>query len=354
MRLLYQQLFELIRCSLIDKKIDSTLFANMQDPDWENLKELAGRQGVSAIVLDGIHKAGLKPPLELLLEWIGISEYIRCHYDDYIRGVKSFLNFISGHGVKVLVLKGISLACYYPEPKHREFGDFDIYTFNSHNLINDIIKKNGILIKYDNTHDEFDYNNIHIEHHNYFVSNYSKVSRKVNEYLQLISNNDIGKVVDGLYYPTPDFNVIYLLRHISKHLTGEGVTLRQIIDWGLFLDKEGDNINWDVAAPIIKDCKMDVVFNVITAISEQVLSLNLLHYYIGSVNNQLVDKTMNFILSTRLHQESDLCLPKRVLMKTKRFFSHYWMYQTGLIPDRFLTEYFWWSFREHLNDPSQI
>lgn len=47
--------------------------ANIQsgDANWTEIKALADRQGLSAIVIDGLEKSSVKPPRTLLLEWIG-------------------------------------------------------------------------------------------------------------------------------------------------------------------------------------------------------------------------------------------------------------------------------------------
>lgn len=115
-------------------------------------------------------------------------------------------------------MKGFSIAEYYPNPAFREFGDVDIYSFNQHEKMNNIFGNLGICIYYSSTHDEFDYEGIHIEYHNNFISIYSNTSSVINDYLTMIVAENPGKLVDGIYYPCADFNAVYLVRLLVKAL----------------------------------------------------------------------------------------------------------------------------------------
>ena len=53
-------------------------------------------------------------------------------------------------------------------------------------------------------------------------------------------------VVDGIkvYLPSATFNGIFILRHASAHFAGNHITLRHLLDWALFVDKEWKEIDW--------------------------------------------------------------------------------------------------------------
>ena len=68
MDLLHEQLISLIRCSISGITVETELFVDMTNQGWSDLKLLSEKQSVSALALDGIDKAGLKPPTELLIE----------------------------------------------------------------------------------------------------------------------------------------------------------------------------------------------------------------------------------------------------------------------------------------------
>jgi len=69
--------------------------------DWNELKDLAERQGLSAVVLDGIERLpeAERPFKMLLLEWIGetLQGYEK-HYKLYQRTIAELAGWYNTHG----------------------------------------------------------------------------------------------------------------------------------------------------------------------------------------------------------------------------------------------------------------
>ena len=99
--------------------------------DWFALKELADKQGLSAIVLDALNtdpsassgQVGTNlsngMPLEFKLEWIGevLQDYEQ-RYDLYEKAIAKLAGFYKSHGIKMMVLKGYGMSLNYPIPNH--------------------------------------------------------------------------------------------------------------------------------------------------------------------------------------------------------------------------------------------
>lgn len=350
------RLLALLKASVGDVSCENACFNGMTDKDWLLLQERANKQGVFAVAFNGIEKLSKKflPSMDILMDWMGKTVYIKKNYffqKDCSIKVAEFLN---SQNIDMLVMKGLGLAEYYPDPSTREFGDLDIYTFDSHSKLNRLIEEKNIKIEYWDTHDIFDFEGAHVEHHNVFVRNDSETAKKVNRYLKQIVLCDKGNKSGNIYYPCPDFNAVYIIRHISKHFCGEGVALRHILDWGLFLKKDGDNVDWNTTNSFLKETKMIVACNTLTRLAEVVTGFDLSRFYIGTVNEEIVQKTLNAILCTTLHAEEDYSTPIRLVRKMRRVLSYKWMYDCGLIPDMFWTEFIWSSVKSHILRPSQI
>ena len=70
-------LFELIQVALGQR---DSLSRTPSEEDWQRLFMMAEEQAITSFVfpaLEILNKSGQKPPLELLLEWIGLAEQDR-------------------------------------------------------------------------------------------------------------------------------------------------------------------------------------------------------------------------------------------------------------------------------------
>lgn len=100
--------------------------------DWNELKDLAEKQGLGAVVLDGIEKLpeGQRPPKVFLLEWIGETlQGYEYRYDQYCKAIAELAGFYNSHGYKMMLLKGYACSIDWPRPEHRPCGDIDIWLF---------------------------------------------------------------------------------------------------------------------------------------------------------------------------------------------------------------------------------
>lgn len=100
--------------------------------DWQNQKELADEQGLSAVVLDGIERLPdqQRPPKVFLLEWKGETlQGYEYRYDQYCKAIAELAEFYNSHGFKMMVLKGYACSIDWPKPEHRPCGDIDIWLY---------------------------------------------------------------------------------------------------------------------------------------------------------------------------------------------------------------------------------
>lgn len=135
-----KELFTLLRLGLA---ITSTEEGNLSDlillraDQWFRIGNLARKQGVLGILLDGIDKLdatryGLSRELKAAqkLEWIG--EVLQIEQRNHQQTV--VMNDLAGkwnqQGVRVMIMKGQANGLLYPKPEHRNPGDIDCYLIN--------------------------------------------------------------------------------------------------------------------------------------------------------------------------------------------------------------------------------
>ena len=111
--------------------------------NWNEIEALAERQGLSAVVLDGLNSLPITAyslPLEMKLEWIGevLQEYEQ-RYEQYKRAIADLAGWHKAHGFKMMVLKGYACSLNWPKPEHRPCGDIDIWQFGKQKEADEVL-----------------------------------------------------------------------------------------------------------------------------------------------------------------------------------------------------------------------
>lgn len=321
--LLYNYLYLLIRSSLIGTNLDPKSFEKLTPKDWSKLYEIAQKQGVLAITFESIQKYRLLSAgtsgngfmLELLMKWAGYWSVIKQQYNKHLQTSLDLSYYLQRYGCEFLVMKGLALADYYPIPELRNFGDIDIYSFKDHLKVNNAIIDNGIEIEYGAKHDVFQYNGLTVEHHVSFLGLISESASVLENYLQKVAIKDkCIKSSHGWYKPNEEFNAIFLLRHMSKHYFGEGISLKQIIDWGLFLSKS--DINFPEIRSILIKSKMEKAWNVFSKVASIIFDLDFSKYYIGTPDEYTVNRVLEDIMDYDPKEENSSSKIKRLVLKS--------------------------------------
>jgi len=211
---------------------------------------MSARQGVLAIVYEVVSALPKEqqPPRNLNIKWALGTESIEQRYQRQFSVANELACCYRKSGISLIILKGLGLACYYPIPNHRECGDIDIYlTAQDDTNILDIRSKRESGHSY-YKHDSFYYNGTCVERHNYFTSFRGNGEIKwfenlLHKHIDVMSEySQLGDTL--LYVPNPTVNALFLAYHSINHFLIEGITIRHLLDWGLFIKQEQNNIDW--------------------------------------------------------------------------------------------------------------
>lgn len=238
--------------------------------DWEQVMLLSQKHGVESIVLDGIERCQkeegrgkIQIRQDILLQWIGVASQQEQIYQKQKTLIKDLADFYAKHGIRMMVLKGIGLSLNYPKPEHRNCSDLDLYLFGEQKRADKLLyDKTGIEI--DNSHHHhsvFNYKGLSVENHYDFLNVYSHPSsRKIEKRLKKLANTNLTNNTN-IYLPSADFNALFILRHTAAHFAGSAMNIRQVIDWGLFVKKHHDEVDWYALLPFIKELNMDKFYD---------------------------------------------------------------------------------------------
>lgn len=192
--------------------------------------------------------------------------------------------------VPYVILKGTSAAQYYLHPEYRTMGDIDIITRREDfDTANRELKENGYVItKISHREAAYIKNGITIELHRYFASLNDPVKAKYLDDLIINSINPSHVLPDPV-------NGLVLLEHISQHLEN-GLGLRQIIDWMMFVDKCLPDDKWPEFREFAQNIGLERLAIITTRMCEIFLGLPE-RRWCSDANENLCQQLMDYILS---------------------------------------------------------
>ena len=218
----------------------SEIPASVKDADWKVMYDLAKKQALIGVLFHGIKQLPkeLAPDADLLFKWMGIAQKIRQqNIRLFIDSAKVSNNF-KQLGFRNCVLKGQGNALLYPDPYMRTPGDIDIYLHGGRKRIMEYVDKvcPNQVMRYH--HVDFPVMKTAIEAH--FTPSYMFFpihNRRMQKWFKEVMDLQCSNVVtlpDGygeFTVPTMNFNVIYILSHLYRHVFTEGIGLRQLLDY---------------------------------------------------------------------------------------------------------------------------
>ena len=229
-------------------------------------------------------------PGDLLSKWKKRVLHQIVYYNSYINMQKNL-----PITVPYTILKGTAAAQYYPYPEYRTMGDIDIMTHpvNYENACRDLIC-NGyteVTNEHDqerNRHRVFIRNGISVEVHLFFAS--MNNPEKAEKFDSLIAEH-----INDTHILPHDINGLVLLEHINQHLE-EGLGMRQIIDWMMFVDKELPDEKWAAFQIMAAETGLEKLAETVTRMCEIYLGLKK-HEWCSNADEALCQELLLYILA---------------------------------------------------------
>ena len=287
-----KELFALLRLGLGNSKADDenlSDFIMMSDEQWKRLGDIAQAHGVLGVVLDGIDcleatHYGLTREFskELKLEWIGLflQGYVSQNQHQ-LAVIDDLQKQWANAGLRMMVMKGQAMGTFYPAPNHRAPGDIDCYLFAGYAKGNETAK--AFADKVDERwykHSVITYKGETIENHQYFVhTREGRNSKRLNQVLLdtlKVEEFDLIPGTRALLPPTM-FNALFLTYHAQAHFLEEGLRLKQLLDWALFLKRDGDKVDWSEFYTLCEKYHLKRFAEVATDIAVHYLGVELSH-----------------------------------------------------------------------------
>ena len=230
---------ELVRCGLWGTHPNPAFFKDLTQQDWLTIYNIAGKQTVIGICLTSVMDLpdNLKPPTQLVIQWIGLNRYIEANNKKKIQVWKELDTKLTALGFRPVIFKGLSVAKWYSHPLSRQFSDIDLYIPEKFDEVIQMLKASGVECDHKPQHDTIEYKGVSIEIHSQIIN----VPFKPNFTCSIIEDTINGDVP----IRTPDVNThsILLLSHAADHFMIPGIGYRFLCDWAVFLKQNHNKIN---------------------------------------------------------------------------------------------------------------
>ena len=232
-----------IRNEVCKKKYDNV--------DWNELMNLSRKHKIEGLIYSALNKSRL-------LENIDEDKVNELKKEVFFTGVTQISNMsklekvfneFSKENVPVIVLKGLVVREYYPQPEQRSMSDADIFV-----KAKDINKSKKILI--DLGYTEIDAEASH--HIKYIKSGYPMIELHWHVMKRDGFSDELDLFEDDIWDRTIEVKVkgakvlslgyedlaLHLCMHMAAHLAASGFGVRQIVDLVLLVEKKGHLIDW--------------------------------------------------------------------------------------------------------------
>lgn len=300
---------------------------------WDEIIALAARQGLSAVLIDGVEKLPIdnRPPKEILLQWIGETLHnFEYRYKLYVRAITEMATFYNSNGYKMMVLKGYACAKNWPKPEHRPCGDIDIWQFGKQKEADALLAKEK-SIKIDSTHHHhtvFYWRDFMVENHYDFINiHHNKSNPELERIFKKLGQDDshyIELYGEKVYVPSPNLHALFLLRHAINHFASSEITIRQLMDWGFFVEKNGKYVDWDWMNSIIDRFGMSQLYGIFNAICVEDLGFDATIFSKVIFNPSLKERVIKEIITPRYSNEMPTFIIRRIVYKYSRWKDNKW------------------------------
>ena len=226
-------------------------------------------QGICLEAIEHI-PAGTIPQL-LLLQWIGLSEMQSQQFEQTWRVACKLDKLWAACGIQATVLKGRSIAKYYPVPSHRYSCDLDVFIGDEWGRACELLEDQGIRLEREVYKEvEFTLDDVYVECHRYITPvRGNKHLKEFERYLRSLLDSEPREYFEGttLICPPLMFTAMLYIEHALGDFLHGHLMLKHIVDWVVL---RRQSVDWDAFHAKCKEFKFDKFLPMIDALADVV------------------------------------------------------------------------------------
>lgn len=219
------------------------LSVNPTDAQWTEIFAVAHAQALTGICFAGVQMLPSEQQphdADLLGNWFAQVQNIRRANAEQQQAVKQIANILNKEGFTSCLLKGQEVAYRYPEQLRelRMAGDVDVWVWKEGYTLQDTIvsclclarKYDGGTIRYHHVDCGIAGQMVELHFRPTFMSNPIH-NRRLQSWCIKQRSSFLWSQEWEMLSPDGDFDIVYQLAHLYRHLFDEGVGMRQVMDF---------------------------------------------------------------------------------------------------------------------------
>lgn len=339
-----QAFLEIIQISV---GVRDCMSRTLSGDEWLQLYRLANKQSLAGVCFAGIQKfTEVSPetyetlvshwgiPETVYLEWMGVAATIQLKCQQHEAVIAKLSRSYDQEGIGMMLLKGYGLSRYYPAPELRNSSDIDVYLFDKNGSENAVWKRGDeamerrfqVAVSKDSEHHtKFRLDGIMVENHYDFVNTrIRRSSKELETTFKLLAKDHANCMEVGgqkVYLPSDKLNALFLLRHSAVHFASEGITMRIVLDWGLFVCGT-QALDWAWLWKMAEDQNMHRFLMCLNLICVENLGLDSSRFEVRHQDERLKSRVLEEIM-----HGIDLVPDASAWQRTVRWWKHRWKHR---------------------------
>lgn len=255
----------------------------LEDIDWNAVYTESVHQTVVLFVSNAISSYIHLIPKEIFGKWLALSGKTYTKNSHVLSVQEKVVNLLNNNNYKYAILKGPVSASYYENPDMRMLGDVDILIEKdkTDEIVDKFIKEFDLEKHTDIEH----YCHVSMHNKNMFIEAHFEIpgipDGDKGEYTKdfvkniLVDTKEMKLESSKFIVPNDLHHGIVILLHMLHHMTGEGLGLRHLCDWGAFVNKTFDMAFWDTEMiPYLKKMGLYTYTSIMTSICKKYFSID--------------------------------------------------------------------------------
>ena len=284
-------LLKILACSIKNQKYDSDEIVDYSALYNESMAQTVFLQTISALDLDKISDIDIRKNFSIAaLRQMGHNLKIHAQHG-YVHKV------LHDNNIDYCILKGSASAYFYPRPLLRMMGDVDFLVRKSDvQRVENLFKQDGFvpLKEHHICHIVLQKEKIHLEMH-FAPAGMpdGKNGELICGYLADIFDKAELVQVEGATFRRPSLfhHGLILLMHMYHHLLAEGIGLRHVCDWALWINSVDEKfIEQEFREKLLK-CGLWEFARILSCLSFRYLDIPFRNW-MGEINDKLLDDLM--------------------------------------------------------------